>query len=143
MTASGHNARMANSDPTKPIAIHELPGPPPRPGYVQVLTPLAASVLFGRSGEAVRRAAREGHVRTRLALAFTAKQVRLLDLRSAVRYWAEDPWPSYREPLESALASMRRCGVTLRYAATDYEVLHPYPLAAMGDSIDHLSDLES
>ena len=143
MTASGHTRGMDHTHSPKPIPIHEMPGPPPRPGYIQVLTPLGASYLFGRSGEAVRRAAREGHVRTRVALAFTAKQVRLLDLQSCINYWAEDPWPTHREPLDVALAQMRRYGITLRDGMTDYEVLHSFPLAATGDSVKYLDDLKS
>lgn len=81
-------------------------------------------------------------MRTRLALAFTAKQVRLLDLRSALAYWAEDPWPAYRRPLEVELAEMRRFGITIRYAMTEYQVLHPYPLVAQGPVINYSDDVK-
>lgn len=97
-------------------------------GAIQVLTPLAACALFGRSGEAVRRAAREGLVRTRLELLLTATPVRLLDLQSALDYWAENPWPAWREPLVSEVRRMRGYGLTVHAADEWYQVLHPWPL---------------
>ena len=81
-------------------------------------------------------------MRTRIALAFTAKQVRLLDYQSCFDYWGEDPWPSYRRPLDGELREMRRFGITFLYAGTEYQVLHPYPLAALGTSVNHVDDLE-
>ena len=59
-----------------------------RPGVIEVLTPLACSVLFGRSGEAVRRGARGGHIRTRLIVKLTSKPIRLIDFESARDYWS-------------------------------------------------------
>ena len=37
-----------------------------------------------------------------------------------------------RRPLEVELAEVRRFGITMRYATTEYQVLHPYPLVAKG-----------
>lgn len=103
-----------------------------KPDPIDVLTPLGACVLFGRSGEAVRRAVREGHVATPLSLSFTAKEIRLIDLKSARRYWAEDPWPTYRRPFKEEIAEMRRFGVTLKFGGIEYAVLHPSPLVHTG-----------
>ena len=91
---------------------------------IDILTPLAASVLFGRTGEAVRTAARKGHVVSPFALAFTAKMIRLLDLESAREYWAE----SAAENLEGQLSDMRRIGMTIEVSAQKYRILHPHRL---------------
>ena len=109
---------------------------------IDVLSPLACSVLFGRSGEAVRRAAREGHVMTMFVLVPTAKQIRFLELQSAIKYWAEKPWPSYCEPLEKQIVDMRRMGVTIEIDGTRFNVLHPYPMAVFGDKTKYQDDLE-
>ena len=109
---------------------------------IDVLTPLGACYLFGRSGEAVRRAVREGHVDTPFSLLITAKAVRLIDLKSAIKYWAADPWPSYNRPMETEIAEMRRNGFTLKYSTSEYALLHPYPLVVFGSSADMLPDLE-
>ena len=95
-----------------------------------VLTPLAASVLFGKSGEAVRRAVKEKQVKSPIALMFGAKPIHLIDLDSARRYWLREPWPSYRRNLEQQLTEMRCNGMTIDYsgALTRYRVLHPYAL---------------
>ena len=74
------------------------------------------------------------------ALAFTAKQVRLIDLRSAIKYWAEDPWPSHLEPLEKQIADMRRKGTRIRIGTAEYSVLHPYHLVVRGSQTKHLDD---
>ena len=107
----------------------------------EVLTPLAACMLFGKSAEAVRRAVAEGHVMSPVALAFGAQPIRLLDLQSAVNYWLPKPRPEYLPRLESALAEMRLYGITFAgqignivddAIADDplsrYRVLHAVPL---------------
>ena len=116
--------------------------PPGKQRVVQVLTPLAACVLFGRSGEAVRRAAREGLVITRLALAFTSKQVRLLDLNSAVHYWGRGDRRKYRQRIEEEVTEMRNFGVTILYEETEYRVLHPYPLVPPQYTLNMADDLD-
>ena len=80
---------------------------------IEVLTPLAACALFGKSAEAVRRAAREERVIELFELWLTEKRVRLIELQSAIKYWARDPWPTYLEPLEEQLDRMRRNGVSV------------------------------
>ena len=100
-----------------------------------VLTPIAARVLFGKSGEAVRRATSEGFVTTSFVLEFSAKQViRLIDLDSAKAYWLRGERPSYMESFSSELKRMQRNGITVSKseARTHYRILHPYQLMLRG-----------
>lgn len=108
-----------------------------------VLSPLAACVLFGRSGEAVRRATNEGLVKSPFSLAFTAKRIRMIDLESALNYWGRDSRP-HEDSFKSELAEMRRQGITVckSTALTSYRVLHPYPLMITGGQVDYLEDQE-
>ena len=107
---------------------------------IDVLTPLAACALFGQSGESVRRAVREGHVETLFSLAFTGKELRLIDLQSAMAYWGTDPWPAYREPLYRELDRMRGYGVTVNFGVGDYQILHAYPVVGFGPNIELLPE---
>ena len=104
---------------------------------IKVLTPIAACFLFGRSGEAVR----EGHVRTPFSLAFTAKEVRLIDLRSAEAYWGTERGTGY-EPWETEVDRMRGYGTVIQVHETEYAILHPYPLISTGTQAGLLPDLE-
>ena len=108
-----------------------------------VLSPLAACVLFGRSGEAVRRATNEGLVKSPFSLAFTAKRIRMIDLKSALDYWGRDGRP-HEDSFKSELAQMRRQGITVCQSAalTHYRILHPYPLMMKGRKVDYLRDQE-
>ena len=54
---------------------------------LEVLTPLGARSLFGKSAEAVRKAVRLGHVVAPLALWATERGVALISLESALDYW--------------------------------------------------------
>ena len=98
---------------------------------IDVLTPVAATVLFGRSDEAVRRAVAEGLVRSPIALHFGAQPIRLIELESAKAYWMRTERPSYMEPFAAEVDRMRGCGITFTDAweIDRYRVLHPYPLA--------------
>ena len=111
---------------------------PPR----EVLTPLAACVLFGKSGEAVRRATAEGHVTSPCELQFSERPIRLIDLGSAIAYWHRNPRPAYMGQLDAALAEMRLNGITFAAQVRNIKdgtlsddplcklrILHPYPLA--------------
>ena len=51
----------------------------------ELLPPLAAGELFGKSAATIRRAVAEGHVTAPLTLDFTAKPTRLLSLRRSAR----------------------------------------------------------
>lgn len=96
---------------------------------IEVLTPIAASTLFGKSTEAVRRASREGRVRTRFELNFNGRDnIRCMDLESALHYWAEDPWPAYRGTLAQNLKDLRDFGMLIEVSGDVYRVLHPWPL---------------
>ena len=115
----------------------------------EVLTPLAASFLFGKSGEAVRRATAEGHVISPVELQFSERPIRLIDLHSALGYWHRTR-PAHlakveATKLEAALADMRLYGITFfgqvgSFAdgsvsddpLTYYRVLHPLPLVVRG-----------
>ena len=106
-----------------------------RPKEKDVLTPIAASVLFGRSNEAVRRATSEGHVTTACVLEFSAKRrVRLLNLESAKSYWLRGERPSYRESFEDEVQRMRLNGISFERSATAtrFRILHPFPLMILG-----------
>lgn len=92
---------------------------------IEVLTPLATCVLFGRSIDAVRTAAKRGHVASRFSMLFTDKQIRFLDLHSAVSYWGE---PDQATELEH----FRLNGFEFSYCCQPYRILHPYPLIATG-----------
>ena len=98
---------------------------------LDVLTPLAACVLFGKSGEAVRRAVKGRLVKSHMVLPFGTKQtIPLIDLDSARRYWVRHPRPAYLPNLEAEIDEMRRHGMTIgkSRATTHYRILHPYEL---------------
>ena len=99
---------------------------------IEVLTPIAACVLFGRSIDAVRTAAKRGHVASRFSMMFNAKQTRFLDLRSAVAYWGEQAYHA------TELEHFRHMGFEFSFdwqPSQPYRVLHPYPLIATGDQM--------
>ena len=91
-----------------------------------VLTPLAASYLFGRSGEAVRTAARKGHVASPFSFWFDGKEIRMLDLKSALDYWGRDTAARGFKNLEDELQQMRSYGehVTVDIFGDTYRILH-------------------
>ena len=99
--------------------------------FIDVLTPVAACELFGKSSEAVRRATSEGLVNSPIALQFGAQPIHMLDLRSAIAYWARGPRAAYMESIEAAIDRMRSCGITFTdsWGIDRYRVLHPHPLA--------------
>ena len=96
---------------------------------IEVLTPLAACVLFGRSIDAVRTAAKRGHVASRFSMMFNAKQIRFLDLHSAVAYWGE------QADQATELERFRRYGFEFSFVFQTYRILHPYPLIVTGRRI--------
>ena len=84
----------------------------------EVLTPLAATTLFGISNAAVRTARLSGKVRAELTISVTAKDVHLINLNSALHYWR------LREDMRDTLARMRRDGATVSVGSDFYNVLH-------------------
>ena len=103
----------------------------PDDNTIDVLTPVAASVLFGRSDEAVRRAVAEGLVHSPIALQFGVQPIRLIDLESAKAYWMRSERPSYMGPFAAEIRRMRSYGITFTdsWKIDQYRVLHPFPLA--------------
>lgn len=71
---------------------------------VDLLTKMGAATLFGITADAVRTATVRGHVRTRAVLRFANRYDRLIDLRSAERYWQAKTRSIY---YERDLADMR------------------------------------
>ena len=102
---------------------------------IEVLAPLGACFLFGRSSEAVRRAVREGHVETPFSLKFSAKEIRMIDLQSAIAYWKEGPWLPYLRALDVQIKEMRYNGITVRFEGMEYDILHLWPLAYTGSQV--------
>ena len=102
---------------------------------IEVITPLGAAVAFGKSGEAVRRAARVGHVRTQCSLMITGAQVRMLDLESAISYWKPKNHPERLLRLEQDLEYMRELAFTFRCpdSAEEFKVLHAFPCVITHD----------
>ena len=96
---------------------------------IEVLAPLGACFLFGRSGEAVRRAVREGHVETPFSLKFSAKEIRMIDLQSAIAYWAD------LRSLDVQINEMRDNRITVRFGGMEYDILHLWPLAYTGSKV--------
>ena len=107
-----------------------------------LLSPLAACELFGKSSEAVRRATAEGLVKSPIALQFGSKPIHLLDLQSAKQYWARGPRAAYMESIDAAVERMRGCGITFtdEWGIEHYRILHPFPLVF--DPAKHSSEVE-
>ncbi len=82
---------------------------------MEVLTPVAACELFGKSAEAVRRAVAEGFVKSPGELRFGVRPIRLIDLQSALDYWSGGRRrAAYMGPLDDALANMRLNSISIR-----------------------------
>ena len=103
-----------------------------------VLSPIAASVLFGKSYEAIRRAISEGHVELPFALQFGSKAIRMIDLDSAKAYWMRSERPSYMASWSSEVGKMRLNGITVfrSEAQTRYRILHPFHLMISGSQAE-------
>ena len=103
----------------------------PDTNTIDVLSPIAAATLFGKSDEAVRRATAEGLVHSPIALQFGVQPIRLICLESAKAYWMTAARPSYLEPFDREVERMRGCGITFAdsWEIERYRVLHPYPLS--------------
>ena len=95
----------------------------------ELLTPLAACHLFGKSPATVRRAVSEGHVRAQFTLHATQKPVSLLRLDSATGYWGP--------PDPHLVGEMRDKGITLAVDnGLSYNVLSPRPLVSLRNEGD-------
>ena len=89
----------------------------------ELLTPLAARTLFSKSGEAIRKAVRLGHVAAPFTLRANERDVALIDLGSAVDYWGQ--------PDANLLIQMRANAHNLGIGYLVYSVLHPTPLVTV------------
>ena len=92
----------------------------------ELLTPAAASALFRVSDAAVRTARLKGHVKAVALLSPTNKETHLLDLTSALAYWAERRGKVRMEDFNSELDRMRMCGLTVWNDGQFYHILHPW-----------------
>ena len=84
----------------------------------EVLTPLAATVLFGISNAAVRTARLQGKVKPELTASITAKDVHLINLQSALRYW------HLPEAMLQTLTLMRTHSTPVAVGSEFYVILH-------------------
>ncbi len=101
---------------------------------VDLLTKMGAATLFGITADAVRTATVRGHVRTRAVLRFANRYDRLIDLRSAERYWQEKTRSIY---YERDLADMRDRAAELLVNAERYRLLHTWPLVETEPACPH------
>ena len=88
----------------------------------EVLSPLGAKKLFGKSAEAIRKAVRNRHVEVGFDHCITDKRVALILLNSAIDYWGQ--------PDDSVVDKMRENGQTISVDGLVYNILHPTPLVA-------------
>lgn len=96
---------------------------------IDVLTPLGAALLTGRSTEAVRVATVQGHVRTRGVIQAGKHPVRLIDLHSALSYWKlspDDPRVDQLKERGGAVLEDEVDGETFRYRILTPPEFVPY-----------------
>ena len=91
----------------------------------ELLTPIAARKLFGKSPEAVRQAVRNGCIEAEFDLWVTDKNVSMIRLDSAISYWGQPPGPE--------LQRMRDNCVTIADRSVIYNLLSPRPLLSPRD----------
>ena len=92
-------------------------------GEIEILTPLGAASLSGRTVGAVVKAVREQRVKAPVTLMLTEKEMRFIDLTSAMDYWKVSRLPFY----ELNLAELRRCSFVIENGGFRYRVLHAFP----------------
>ena len=95
----------------------------------EVLTPQAATALFGISASAVRQARLSGHVDCRFTVDLTGRPLHLLDLQSAIEYWRDKK----RDDFADVLEDMRENGHVLGVNGIGYNVLHDKPIVRLND----------
>ena len=93
----------------------------------ELLTPLGARTLFGRSAEAIRKAVRLGHVTAECDLEFTDRKTRLLRLDSALDYWGKGGDPDF----DQRLNEWRSDAHLLLIGGEIWAVLHPTALVTV------------
>ena len=92
-------------------------------GVIEVLTPFGAAVLSGRTQGAVAKAIRERRVKAPVTLTFLGKEVRLVELASALDYWRAADLSFHKQ----TLADLQRFSFIIEYDGFKYRVLHGMP----------------
>ena len=92
-------------------------------GEIEVLTPFGAAVLSGRTQGAVTKAVRERRVKAPVTLMFLGKEVRLVELASAMDYWKAADHRFH----ERTVAELRHFSFVIEYDGWRYRVLHGMP----------------
>ena len=92
-------------------------------GEIEVMTPFGATILSGRTQGAVTKAVRERRVKAPLTLMFLGKEVRLVELASALQYWNAGKLLFH----ERTLHELRHFSFAIEYAGFRYRVLHGTP----------------
>ena len=95
----------------------------------EVLTPQAATALFGISASAVRQARLGGHVYCRFIVDLTGRPLHLLHLQSAIDYWGDKKGDDFADVLDD----MREDGHILGVNGIGYNVLHDKPIVRLND----------
>ena len=95
----------------------------------EVLTPQAATVLFGISASAVRQARLGEHVYTSFIVNLTGRPLHLVQLRSSIEYWQDKK----RDDFDDMLEDMRGNGHILSIGGIAYNVLHDKPIVRMDE----------
>ena len=97
---------------------------------VEVLTPIAVCVLFGKSELAVRAAYNRGRIKTFMELQIGQQVMRLYSLKSALAFWGRDQCD------KSELARMREFALKVPHdllGSRHYcSVLSPFPFVLPG-----------
>ena len=108
-----------------------------------VLTPVAACEMFGRSGAAVWAACNNNNVTTIFSLLFTHKQIRLIELQSAVRFWGTEHLAQRGTTLAAEVARLTEVGggITIKMGVRHFLILHPYRLYARATEVKGHQDL--
>lgn len=94
---------------------------------LELLTPAAASVLFNKSLDTIRRATRIGKVEIAFHLRVVSREIALIRLDSAVEYWGQSS--GYAKQVEA----MRENGLTLGVGRLVYNILHHEPLLELNE----------
>ncbi len=92
-------------------------------GEIEVLTPLGAAVLSGRTLGAVAKAVRERRVKAPVTLMFLGKEIRLVELASALQYWKAEKHVFHKR----TLGELRQFSFAIEYDDFRYRVLHCMP----------------
>ena len=96
---------------------------------LELLTPEAASLLFGITLTAVGMARRNGNIYAPFVLDLSGRELHLISLESAMEYW----YDKRRDDFDVALAEMRRNGHVMGFGWLGYNILHVRPVTRLDD----------